>query len=1299
MPATLQIQIIGQDDSAPAFASLNNNLTQIPGASDIATGALRHIGEIGVDALGQAAGAVGGFVKDSVSAAATFESNMNTLGSVLGDSLGQAGFTMDDVTNKALQLGAETSFSAAQAQEAMIALAKGGVPVKDMMDGATDAALNLASAGGVDLAQAADIVAKNLGVWGETGVNAAQVSNLLAQAANASTVDVDELALGLANVGGAAKSGGVDFQELTQTMGLIAPNFSSASDAGTALKTMILNLSPSTKPATEAMIELGMATADGKSKFFDASGSFIGMDKAAGLLQSSLAGLGEEQRMTALKTIFGADAIRAADAIARAGTSGFNAFGQAMTATGSAADQAGKMNTGYTASMNALKGSVETIQIVLGTALLPILTNLITTVLTPGINVVLGWAQALTSGQVPLQSIAALLTGVKVSGVDALALFMSLQSTFGLTSAQTAGVISAFTQVGQVVGVLISAAQPLVGLLQANLVPILAGLALVVGGAVVAAMASAAAAFVVAAAPIMALVAVGALLYSAWSSNFGGIQGVVTSVLGAVWGVVSAVVSQITAFWATNGATILADVQRIWGQLQVVIGVALQLVQTIVVGVLGFVATFVAEHGALIQQVLGGAWQVLSSIVEGALALIGGIIRTALALIQGDWDGAWQAIQDAAAGFVTGLVGVFEGAVDVLGGAAETMIAAVTDVWASFTGWSGIGGGVIDGIISGITGAIGGLVSAAANAAKSALDAAKSALGIASPSKVFHDEVGAMIPAGVADGIRSATPEALNALADLADKLIGVLSDGVDAFGKLGSFGGVSAEIMTRFGDTLAKVVGMINVIAGWFKNESLDAAGEFADTSSTILSMIGDAIDAFKVLPDLVVPSTAAMTRFGDTLAKVVGMINVIAGWFKGQPLADAADFADSAATILDMIGGAVESLNAIADLVVPTPAAVVAFGHTLAQVVGMLAAVAQLWQQAAIDRAAAFADGAGKALAIISGAVDGFLKLRTLAPVPAEAWGYFADGLTQSLFILVTIANQYMPKAIELAGQFGEGAGKALAIISGAVDGFLKLATFQGVPASAMAAFQVALQGAIAAIGAVAQQWTAEAIAAAATFAESAGKVVSIIGGGVDGLTKLIEFKSPPEKTIEALRVSLDLALTAISGLAASWDSAAIAAAASFASAASQIISMISGAIDGFVKLTDLKSAVGGDVIKQFGDALRGMLAQLVAQVLPASVDVGTQIVAGIARGLQSGAPTLAPILAAAVDQAIGSAIKQLEDGSVTGATKGSGGGSRTTTTTTTTNHNYTINGYNQGQAGDLTSAIRQMQLLQDA
>jgi hypothetical protein len=77
---------------------------------------------------------------------------------------------------------------------------------KLVMGDATDATLVACRGGAVGTRRrAAEIVAKQLGVWGETGVTAADVADLLASAANASTVNVEELALGLANVGGSAK--------------------------------------------------------------------------------------------------------------------------------------------------------------------------------------------------------------------------------------------------------------------------------------------------------------------------------------------------------------------------------------------------------------------------------------------------------------------------------------------------------------------------------------------------------------------------------------------------------------------------------------------------------------------------------------------------------------------------------------------------------------------------------------------------------------------------------------------------------------------------------------------------------------------------------------------------------------------------------------------------------------------------------------------------------------------------------------------------------------------------------------
>jgi len=361
--------------------------------STMGLAAANFIGTMAVQAFNAATSAAADFVGSTITVAADYESTMNRFKAVTGDAIDQSGMKIEDFNALFLDMGAKTQFSAQQAADAAVNLAKGGMDPATIAAGGLEGALALAAAGELDLAQAAEITAKTLGVWGDRGVDAAMAANLMAQAANASTVDVDDLAIGLANVGGTAKTAGVTFQDTVQAMALLAPGFSSASDAGTSFKTFLSRMIPTTDKQTEAMVELGLATEDGKSVFFDATGSFIGMQQAAELLQNATSGLSEEQKLLALNTIFGQDAIRAASMLAEAGAEGFDAMGVAMGAAGSAADQAAARNQGLNFALESLKGSWETIQIVLGTALLPLLTNFLNTAIIPLANWVLALAQ------------------------------------------------------------------------------------------------------------------------------------------------------------------------------------------------------------------------------------------------------------------------------------------------------------------------------------------------------------------------------------------------------------------------------------------------------------------------------------------------------------------------------------------------------------------------------------------------------------------------------------------------------------------------------------------------------------------------------------------------------------------------------------------------------------------------------------------------------------------------------------------------------------------------------------------
>ena len=113
------------------------------------------------------------------------------------------------------------------------------------------------------------------------------------------------------------------------------------------------------------------------------------------------------------------------------------------------------------------------------------------------------------------------------------------------------------------------------------------------------------------------------------------------------------------------------------------------------------------------------------------------------------------------------IVGLIEAIPDILAALPEIFM-AIINAFAEVD-WLEIGGNIIDGIISGLGSAVQKLWQAAVNVAKKALQAIKSTLGISSPSKVFRDQIGEMIPEGMAIGIEANTDAVEDAMQDLAD--------------------------------------------------------------------------------------------------------------------------------------------------------------------------------------------------------------------------------------------------------------------------------------------------------------------------------------------------------------------------------------------------------------------------------------------------------------------------------------------------------------------------------------------------
>lgn len=264
------------------------------------------------------------------------------------------GAELDSLRQAAIEAGAATSFSATEAAGAIENLAKAGVSTADILNGGLKGALDLAAAGEMGVAEAAEIAATAMTQFNLSGDDMSHIADLLAAGAGKAQGDVTDLAAALKQSGLVASQFGLSIEETTGTLAAFASAGLLGSDAGTSFKTMLLALANPSEKSAKTMRELGIAA-------YDAQGNFVGIANLAGQLQTALAPLPQAQRDAALATIFGSDAIRSANVLYQQGAEGIQKWVGAVDDQGYAAEQAAMRLDNLKGDLEALGGSFETL--------------------------------------------------------------------------------------------------------------------------------------------------------------------------------------------------------------------------------------------------------------------------------------------------------------------------------------------------------------------------------------------------------------------------------------------------------------------------------------------------------------------------------------------------------------------------------------------------------------------------------------------------------------------------------------------------------------------------------------------------------------------------------------------------------------------------------------------------------------------------------------------------------------------------------------------------------------------------
>lgn len=306
----------------------------------------------GLAAAGMAAGALG---VAAIKTASDFDAAMSGVQSVTRASASE----MDLLRQAAIDAGADTIYSASEAAAGITELGKAGLSTSDILNGGLSGALDLAATEGMDVGEAAELMSSTLSQFNLSGSRAADVADALAAGAGNAQGSARDLGMALSQTGGIANSFGLSMEETTGFLSAMAREGYIGSDAGTSLKTALIQLNNPTDKAQKLLDQLGITVND-------ASGHFVGLENLAGQLQTKMSGLSEAERNAAYATIFGNDAFRVGTVLYKQGADGIAEWTKNVSQSGYAAEMAAARTDNLQGDLEKLSGSVETLLTNLG---------------------------------------------------------------------------------------------------------------------------------------------------------------------------------------------------------------------------------------------------------------------------------------------------------------------------------------------------------------------------------------------------------------------------------------------------------------------------------------------------------------------------------------------------------------------------------------------------------------------------------------------------------------------------------------------------------------------------------------------------------------------------------------------------------------------------------------------------------------------------------------------------------------------------------------------------------------------
>ena len=738
--------------------------------------------------------AVGGLGVAAVKVASDFDSAMSQVAAVSG----ATGKDLEALRDKAREMGSKTKFSASEAAEAMNYMSMAGWKTNDMLSG-IEGIMNLAAASGEDLAMTSDIVTDALTALGLSAEDSGHFADILAAASSNANTNVSMMGETFKYCAPVAGALGFSAEDTAEAIGLMANAGIKSSQAGTAMRSMMTNLTGEVKFVGDAFGELTIQTTN-------TDGSMRSLGDILADCRAAFSQMSESEKAANAEALVGKNAMSGFLAVMNAAPGDIEKLNSAINnCDGTAEKMAATMQDNLAGQLTILKSQLEELAISIGEILMPYIRQIV------------GWIQGLVDWLNSLDE------GTK-----------KIIVTVALVAAVLGPVLIVIGKVVGAVGTIMTVVP--------QIASAISGVIAFVSGTVIPAVSAVVAAIGWVPLAIAAVVAILVVLYnkcewfreavnaiwtqikeffvSAWEV----ICSFFTETIPNAWNSLVSFFQGIPAWWSGLWQSVGDFFSNIWTNM---------INNPVLTGIVDMIRSLWENLSTTLQGIwngiktaASGAWELIKNVVLGPVLLLIDLVTGNFTKLKEDAANIWNNIKNAASNIWNGIRQVVGSLAQGLANHVSILLNGlkntIANIWTAIkntasSAWNGLKNLVssiasnlkqaavdaFKAMVSGIGSALSSLGSVVQSGFQSAISFITSL-----PGKAL--QWGKDFINGIADGIRSAIGNVINAVSDVADKIRSFLHFSVPDEGPLTDYESWMPDFMSGLAKGIEKSRGMV---------------------------------------------------------------------------------------------------------------------------------------------------------------------------------------------------------------------------------------------------------------------------------------------------------------------------------------------------------------------------------------------------------------------------------------------------------------------------------------------------------